>query len=248
MPDIALDRGNLDLWLLDEAEWMGRQSVLGRFLSEDEQARAGRFVRKQDQVRYTLFRGALRDILSRYQGTGDPARLSFVYNPAGKPALPGGNPVQFNLSHAGNRMALAVARCPVGVDIEVVDERTQVLELADRFFKPDEAWSLTQRSGRLQRRHFYRLWTAKEALLKAFGRGLGHLSSLPGLAEWGLMTEINREAFTGDVHQPRLTGVTTTEGQQGWLWAFPEMQGWVGTLAVTEPAHTIRLRSAAWWG
>jgi 4'-phosphopantetheinyl transferase len=53
-----------------------------------------------------------------------------------------------------------------------VDRTTQYAKIADRFFHPNEAQLLAQLPAHKQAETFIRLWTLKEALLKACGRGL----------------------------------------------------------------------------
>ena len=74
-------------------------------------------------------------------------------------------------SHSGGRLAVALgARMRVGIDIERRRERPRALELARRFFAASEAvWlAASEDPGH----DFLRLWCAKEAVLKAHGRGL----------------------------------------------------------------------------
>lgn len=80
-----------------------------------------------------------------------------------------------NWSHSGE--ALLAAWTPagrVGVDIELLRPRPKALALARRFFAPEETAALEALAvDPAQLEHaFTRLWCAKEALLKADGRGL----------------------------------------------------------------------------
>lgn len=76
-------------------------------------------------------------------------------------------------SHSGERLLLAVGRDVVlGVDLERLRPRPRVLELARRFFAPAEADWLQSLRPELHEGEFVRLWCAKEAVLKAHGRGL----------------------------------------------------------------------------
>jgi 4'-phosphopantetheinyl transferase len=69
-------------WALDaDQQTLARVSA---FLSEDELARAHRFVRERDRGRFILARGTLREIISRYLGTS-PQRIEFEYAKHGKP-------------------------------------------------------------------------------------------------------------------------------------------------------------------
>ncbi|MEO6102020.1 MAG: 4'-phosphopantetheinyl transferase superfamily protein [Pseudoxanthomonas sp.] len=76
-------------------------------------------------------------------------------------------------SHSGDALLLALgASVQLGVDIEQVRPRPRARQLAQRFFHPDEyAWLATQPQEQLEF-SFVRLWCAKEAVLKAHGKGL----------------------------------------------------------------------------
>lgn len=82
----------------------------------------------------------------------------------GKPYLPAQPNVHFNLSHSGHWAICAISRDPVGVDVELP---RCTAEIAHRFFQPEELDGLELIPDQLNR-----LWTAKEAFVKALGGGL----------------------------------------------------------------------------
>lgn len=96
----------------------------------------------------------------------------------GRPELAGrfAGRLHFNWSHSGERAVLAVARkLPrLGVDIEYLSQRHSYMRLAQHYFGADEYASLTAMPSAERAAGFVRLWTAKEAILKADGRGLAH--------------------------------------------------------------------------
>lgn len=78
-----------------------------------------------------------------------------------------------NWSHSGGHLLIALGRgVEVGVDVEVARPRPKALELARRYFHPAEAEELAALGAADRSAAFLRLWCAKEALLKAHGRGL----------------------------------------------------------------------------
>jgi 4'-phosphopantetheinyl transferase len=85
----------------------------------------------------------------------------------------GGQPAHFNLSHSGDTCVIAIStRAPVGVDIEAVRDRSNLERLVSARFAPSEAHGVLRHEGEERRRAFYRVWTRKEAYLKATGLGL----------------------------------------------------------------------------
>lgn len=77
-------------------------------------------------------------------------------------------------SHSGDGLLMAFARgARVGVDLEREHARPRALALARRFFTPAEAeWLQSQADEAARSNAFLRLWCAREAVLKAHGRGL----------------------------------------------------------------------------
>jgi 4'-phosphopantetheinyl transferase len=82
-------------------------------------------------------------------------------------------PLGFSLSHSRQWIACATSiDTTLGLDIEVIDVKRDVIALAETSFHPDEhAWLLRQTEAE-RVEAFYRLWTLKEALFKlASNRG-----------------------------------------------------------------------------
>lgn len=79
-----------------------------------------------------------------------------------------------NWSHSGDGLLLAYGSgVTVGVDLEFPHGRRRVGEIARRYFTTHEqAWLDSQDDAATRDRAFHRLWCAKEAVLKAHGRGL----------------------------------------------------------------------------
>lgn len=90
----------------------------------------------------------------------------------GRPRLdaPG---IDANWSHSGERLLVALGRgVQVGADLELLRPRPRALELAERFFARAETQALAALPADAQEAAFVRLWCAKEAVLKAHGRGI----------------------------------------------------------------------------
>jgi 4'-phosphopantetheinyl transferase len=137
-------------------------------LTPEEQQRAGRFAFQADRDRFVAGRGGLRAILSAYSGV-PAADLVFQVGSHGKLSLLSpATPLEFNVSHSGD-CVLAGVTCvfPCGVDIESSRSRRSELAIAERFFCERELEWLKRTEG-----GFFSLWTAKEAIIKAVGRGL----------------------------------------------------------------------------
>ena len=139
-------------------------------LSDNERARADRFVYDRHRRRYTIAQAHLRRTLGGLTGIR-PKRIRFSHGRHGKPFLNDGP--SFNQSHSGERIMIAVANeGRLGVDIEKVRQVRLMASLADKKFARDEVALLRAAPAGDQQTMFFRLWTHKEAFTKALGVGL----------------------------------------------------------------------------
>jgi 4'-phosphopantetheinyl transferase len=84
----------------------------------------------------------------------------------------GGRGPHFNLSHCNGLVACALSHeVPLGVDVEPVD-RSAPLDLAEHYFAADERAWLFGLPATQRQLGFFRLWTMKEAVIKATGKGV----------------------------------------------------------------------------
>jgi 4'-phosphopantetheinyl transferase len=142
-------------------------------LSADEKERAGRFVFERDRGRFVAARAFLRRVLGQFVGE-HPADLIFDYSPHGRPSLSAYGPrPDFNLSHAGEVALLAVCwASPLGIDVETVTAATDTNAIAGQVMHPNELAAFERLAEHERMSAFFRLWTRKEAALKALGTGL----------------------------------------------------------------------------
>lgn len=166
--EIHVWRMNLDRPAAEVQEMRG-------VLSEDETARAARFVFDRHRGRFIVGRASLRSILGLYLGLA-PRRLEFGYGWRGKPYLKKGSDgdrLRFNLSHSGELGLLAVIKArEIGVDVERIRQVKEHLRLAGRYFAPGEVAAIQALPGEVHYEAFFNCWTRKEAYIKALGAGL----------------------------------------------------------------------------
>jgi len=132
-------------------------------------------------ARIRVARASTRVVLGHALGI-DPARVSIARECAhcghpthGRPTVAGARRISFSVSHSGDfgLIALADGDPAVGVDVEAVRPRRHLDALAARVLN-DEEHAEWVRLGDAdeQLRSFLRVWTAKEAYLKALGIGI----------------------------------------------------------------------------
>jgi 4'-phosphopantetheinyl transferase len=150
-------------------------------LSDDERARAARFVRARDRRRFARCRAALREILGRL--LDEPAgSLRFRAAAVGKPELDRGRgvveSVRFNVSHSAELGIIAVSRGrELGVDLEKVRPVSEAQGIVASFFTAAEQDAFAAIAEPARPAAFLRGWTRKEAVLKGFGAGISGLSA-----------------------------------------------------------------------
>jgi 4'-phosphopantetheinyl transferase len=144
-------------------------------LSADETTRARRFYFVNDRERYIIGRGLLRRLLASYLDL-EPSQIQFTYGACGKPELRAkkkGNELRFNLSHSKDLLIYAFCWDRlVGIDVEHIHSMPDEQRLAEEFFSAPESAFLQALSGNQRLEAFFKLWTCKEAFLKATGDGL----------------------------------------------------------------------------
>lgn len=161
-----MTRHDIQLW-----SWSLDDGLSGGegLLTDAERARARHFVGPLLQRRFVAARAQLRALLGRHLDR-DPRSLVFLLNEFGKPRLADHPGVHFSLSHSQDRALLAVSEGPeIGVDLEMM-RPVDHLDLARRYFHPDEISAIERHDD--PRQAFFRIWTLKEAVVKAIGLGL----------------------------------------------------------------------------
>ncbi|MEU1191681.1 4'-phosphopantetheinyl transferase superfamily protein [Streptomyces sp. NPDC005859] len=164
------------LWLLRAGTLPppGAEAGLDRL----EAARRSRFARPRDRDRYTAAHLGLRRLLGGYLHR-DPSEVVIVREPCpvcggptGRPAVAGPG-LHFSLSRSGPVALYALARAPVGVDIETAGSAGASTDVA-RLLHPRERAELDALTPGERGEAFLRCWTRKEARLKGVGAGLSH--------------------------------------------------------------------------
>lgn len=142
------------------------------WLSAAERARAERLRLPAPRILALTARALLRYTLSQCVDV-PPTEWEFMVDSFGKPHLqPNAHGLHFNVTHTDGLAAVAVARQPnVGIDAEPRTRQVN-LGMAQRYFAPSEAALVEQAPATEQADVFLRLWTLKEAYVKACGRGL----------------------------------------------------------------------------
>jgi 4'-phosphopantetheinyl transferase len=169
-----LTYGQVQIWRVPLEQTPETLARFERCLAPDELARADRFRFASDRRRYVVARAALRTLLGPLLSL-DAASVRFHYGAEGKPSLDAAHEsnVQFNVAHSHELALVALARgSALGVDLEHWRELEDAQRIAQRFFSTQEVAALRAAPVAQKQALFFRIWTRKEAFIKATGRGL----------------------------------------------------------------------------
>ena len=129
--------------------------------------------RKRCIAAYALLVCGLRDLDLRVGLDGADiaeGRVNIEEDENGKPYLTD-IPVYFNISHSGDRIAIALACEKVGCDVE--HKCSNELSIVKRFFTREEYEAVSAITDDAQRKDlFVRMWTLKESVVKCTGEGI----------------------------------------------------------------------------
>jgi 4'-phosphopantetheinyl transferase len=201
-------------------------------LDAAERERAARFMFARHRVLFVAAHALMRAALAKIAGQ-PPAAWRFVVDAHGKPsAWLGDHParISFNLSHTEGMAgiaAIAQPGCALGFDLEPLARKVD-LAVADRFFCPQEVAWLEALAEPLRPAGFLRLWTLKEAFIKATGKGLTQ----------------NLASFWFDPCLPRIHFMPRLAEREA-DWRFEQRildGGFVAALGLRHPAENVETR------
>ena len=107
---------------------------------------------------------------------GCPELPELAMGPHGRPVFSDPLLPEFSISHSGDWLWLAIGEPSLGLDVEQHRPRRNLGKLMEHVLSPQELDWVSRQKDELSA--FYRLWTLREAVLKASGRGLAGLSQL----------------------------------------------------------------------
>jgi 4'-phosphopantetheinyl transferase len=175
---LSLTPGEIHLWLAfcDEINEEHLHVAYRDLLNAAERNQEQRFYFAKDRRRYLVTRALVRTVLSKYAAV-HPGEWVFSPNSYGKPNIVNGQALEaslsFNISHTDSLIVLGVTKLrALGVDVENFDGRPALIDVADRFFAPQEVAELAKVQAQQQHYRFFEYWTFKESYIKARGMGL----------------------------------------------------------------------------
>lgn len=219
LADITIISATDDLGISDEH--------LLRVLSEPEKTAAAKMVdhgeRRHFLYRRSIQRLFLADVSSWPE---EVSKLEIVHAIDTAPRMPWQPSLHFSFSSSGATLLAGASFSHIlGVDVENIRPIADVPGLSRRFFTPGEADYLESLPTENQNHAFLQHWTAKEAGLKAMGKGIvsglntfslvpgrvGYVVETPnengGAEAWNLdFPSLSENHVVAVIHRPRFSG------------------------------------------
>lgn len=147
------------------------------YLPQQEKDKVLSYKFDKDRILSLVSKVMLRTLLSTHFPAKNTIDWCFSANRFGKPFIDGSDDerrLQFNLSHTDGMVACALSvDNEIGVDVEVINKKESLFDIEQTVFTAREVTSLhSYTHGEDRFRHFFRLWTLKEAYIKYIGGGL----------------------------------------------------------------------------
>ena len=220
--------GHIVVWLARISQAQDSLIDLDPCLDAHDRERAARFRFPEDRARFVLGRSLLRKCLGQYlQQTPETIELS--YTDRDRPVLAHDETLQFSLSHTHDLVAVALtADARIGIDLEYVKGTPDLPELAERILSAKELQTFLALSGNDARSAFFRVWTRKEAYLKARGEGIAE-------ALQQISVSLGPEEISS------LTDDRDESAAQAWrLFSLPVPTGYLGHVACDKPQKLLQ--------
>lgn len=226
-------QNHADIWTTQLAVFdTAQQAAALAMLCPSEWDRYNGFRVEAARSEYLAARYLLRTTLSRYANI-DPHHWRFARNPYGRPFVSTSHKIpklRFNISHTRGLVVCAISSNPeLGIDAECIDPIPEIDTIANHVFLPEEIDQLQRVEKNEKHAEFFKLWTLKEAYIKA--RGLGLHLPLTGFG------------FDIAAANPRIFFSNPGDGNPK-RWGFRHFRtqpNCVLSLALATPCHLLRI-------
>jgi phosphopantetheinyl transferase len=167
---MATREGLIHTWSAQYSTLNQYYPILSALVSPEELQKAAGFKKPVDRRRYILRHGLVRAILGHYTQE-DPVKLSFIYGRSGKPDMdPEGkfSDIRFSLSCTDEMVCVGITRkSALGLDIVRTQPSYSFSAIEHYLFRSGERQWIAQAVPDRRPLRFFRIWSLKEALLKA---------------------------------------------------------------------------------
>lgn len=137
-----------------------------------QQDKLGNYKNPFDRNKRLLARSFLYEFLQHYYAISD---FELEMNPYQKPVFKTNREIHFSFSYSKDYLIVAIFSSKIGVDIEYIDPELNVFELASQIMSDNELERFQSFTDHCHKRtFFFKLFSIKESIVKAFGTGLNY--------------------------------------------------------------------------
>ena len=163
---MILPENEIHVHVIDLDYYMSELDYFQTNLTDEEKNNANRFYSQIDKERYILRYGIYRAILSKYLNLR-PVEIALKTSESGKPFVEK-NQISISFTSSQHFCSIAIGKnLQLGVDIEQLKDDSEYRQMAKMFFSTDENIFLEQLAENNLTLAFLKIWTAKEAFIKA---------------------------------------------------------------------------------
>lgn len=185
----------LTIFYAETGSLVSRGKELINYISADEKSRADKFLFNEDRDTYIISHALVRLTLA-FKLNAVASKMAYLKTINDKPYL-AGFPVHFNLTHTKNAFAFVMSTDSyVGIDLEEINKNIHIPSIVKTFFSKNERDFIFSSEEGLEER-FIKLWTRKEAFLKALGTGIG--VDLPKIEVCDGINIIDKNCFSREI-------------------------------------------------
>lgn len=163
------DNNDIKLYKIELNKFQEITNTLTSYLTPPEHNRANRYHFIKDKNRFIICRTILKFILAEQTGL-EVDKITIAKDHNKKPYLSSNPSLFFNVTHAANYAIIATANSSIGVDIEYINKDFDYKEILPSIFNDHEINEIVSNDDK--HHTFYQLWTRKEAIVKATGKGI----------------------------------------------------------------------------
>ncbi|HEY9116150.1 MAG TPA: 4'-phosphopantetheinyl transferase superfamily protein [Bacteroidales bacterium] len=161
-----LPEDEIHVFIYNLEQFSTKTEYFQSILSLREVGNSYRYYSETDRQRYILRYGIYRLVLSKYFNIS-PSELILQTTENGKPFIEK-SPISFSFSSNGEYCAIAIGKNQqIGIDIELLKDDSEYRQMAKMFFSVAEFDFLENISDEKLPEAFLKIWTAKEAFIKA---------------------------------------------------------------------------------
>lgn len=164
-----LSTDDVIIYKLHIPEYIELTKDLIHFLNPEERSRSERYYKEKDRNQFIICRSILKFVLAAYTKL-DAKSIQLDYHFNKKPYLSSHPWLYFNVSHSEDFAVIAISLKKVGIDIEYIAKDFTFTNVLPDVFDNNEVLAI-QKAVDIKHT-FYKLWTRKEALVKALGTGI----------------------------------------------------------------------------